>query len=129
MFEPYQSDRPGAIHGFECDEAAALAVERAVNGSHSTTAQHALDVIAFNAGPARVGSVRNSIGATFGVSAPAPVPASERSPPRVRVVACGGRDAASSMIRLVGGCDESPSNVESVSVTESFVRRASCTSN
>src|SRR3954454_15529606 len=62
MLEPYQSNRPSAIHGFECDEAAALAVERAVNDSHSTTAQHALDVIAFNAGPARVGSVRNSIG-------------------------------------------------------------------
>src|SRR3954454_22855624 len=62
MLEPYQSDRPSTIHGFECDKAAALAVERAVNDSHSTTAQHALDVIAFNAGPARVGSVRNSLG-------------------------------------------------------------------
>src|SRR3954454_20019742 len=62
MLEPYQSNRPSAIHGFECDEAAALAVERAVNDSHSTTAQHALDVVAFNAGPARVGSIRNLIG-------------------------------------------------------------------
>ena len=55
VLEPQQRGRADAVHGLERDGAAAPAIKRAVDSAHAAAAQHAQDVEAVDAGPARVG--------------------------------------------------------------------------
>ena len=129
VLEPQERGRADAVEGLERDRVTAPAVKRAVNSAHAAAAQHAQDVEAFDARPARVGGVSRLVrGDPRGVGS-RPGAGADRELASGSVVVCAGKVANSSGSGPAGDAGESNDVVESVTVNEPLVRRNWWTSN